>query len=914
MIDENLLEALSSAPDDETLHDLIEAHGLDTASVAELKKQSASLYFDRPAEALRIARVARCLGSLLPDPAPALGRWALANAFLFTERFQEAAALFDLVRADYLALDRPLDAARMGVGHVWALAYTGQLERALDLAAEIEPVLAEAAVEDPDDRRRLGGLYNNVGIAHELLGQYEEALAAYDRKLTIARDQENGLDVARTQHNRACALTYLNVFDEALEAFREAEVGFHEADVTADLARLSYNRGTLYAQWGRYQEAETEFSTAAEWLQQLEETDQARAALITYRALAHLESGECLDEALLERVIKAQTVLAAHGPPFEEGLSWLALGRHYLAVERLSVSEEAFERALEIAEESSSSPLIWEALHYLGVLSEQLGDTDTALKRYERAIEEIEAMRRDLYVEAFRAGFLADKLEVYGDLVLLYTRLGRLDRAFATVERAKSRLLAERLVGRLTEEVSDLAAGEASHLQALASRLREALADLEDLHRQARIGEGGERGEAWTIAPTGAIQEAVQQLEQEVRTLTRQMERERPFLSTLVLGESASLQALRGRLGQTGAERRAAVLLQYHIAGERIYVFVVDGAGIQEHYDLASLAAVEEARRRFSAAVERVLGLTVHYGRDIPTRYLPALLADADAHLSTLYDLLINPLASHFSRRANLVVSPAGSLHYVPFHALYDGSSYLIEHHSVSYTPSATVLDLCAGHETAGQGMLIVGYGGERLAQVAVEVETMADIFPQADLLSGEAATTKRLLRDAPGCRILHLATHARFRADSAMLSSFSLADRRLTLAEIARLHLRADLVTLSGCETGRGRLYGADLISLAGGFLGAGARSLLVSLWRVDDPVTSRLMESFYRELRRGTGRAAALRRAQLQLLALGREQPEAKGFYRHPAYWAPFIMIGDWGELPGLSPQEQGEDECVG
>jgi CHAT domain-containing protein len=136
------------------------------------------------------------------------------------------------------------------------------------------------------------------------------------------------------------------------------------------------------------------------------------------------------------------------------------------------------------------------------------------------------------------------------------------------------------------------------------------------------------------------------------------------------------------------------------------------------------------------------------------------------------------------------------------------------------------------------------------------------------------------------------------------MLSSLSLADRRLTLAEVARLRLGADLVALSGCETGRGRLYGADLISLAGGFLGAGARSLLVSLWRVDDATTARLMSGFYRALRRGEGRAAALRTAQLGLLALGRERPIEYDAYRHPAYWAPFVLVGEWrrlGSLPG-------------
>ena len=112
--------------------------------------------------------------------------------------------------------------------------------------------------------------------------------------------------------------------------------------------------------------------------------------------------------------------------------------------------------------------------------------------------------------------------------------------------------------------------------------------------------------------------------------------------------------------------------------------------------------------------------------------------------------------------------------------------------------------------------------------------------------------------------------------------------------------------MTLSGCETGRGRLHGADMIGLASGFLAAGARSLLVSLWRVDDRATAGLMRVFYQALRAGRGRAAALREAQLALLNSGRTHTDAIGLYRHPAYWAPFILLGAWGVLPEFDPCE--------
>jgi len=100
----------------------------------------------------------------------------------------------------------------------------------------------------------------------------------------------------------------------------------------------------------------------------------------------------------------------------------------------------------------------------------------------------------------------------------------------------------------------------------------------------------------------------------------------------------------------------------------------------------------------------------------------------------------------------------------------------------------------------------------------------------------------------------------------------------------------------LSGCETGHGQLRGADLISLATGFLGAGARSLLVSLWRVEDEATAQLMAHFYQALFAGQNRAQALRTAQLALLQRGRAATNRDQLFTHPAYWAPFMLIGHW------------------
>jgi CHAT domain-containing protein len=110
----------------------------------------------------------------------------------------------------------------------------------------------------------------------------------------------------------------------------------------------------------------------------------------------------------------------------------------------------------------------------------------------------------------------------------------------------------------------------------------------------------------------------------------------------------------------------------------------------------------------------------------------------------------------------------------------------------------------------------------------------------------------------------------------------------------LSQLSLSAELVTLSGCETARGQLHGTDLISLATSFVGAGAKALLISLWRVDDAATAQLMGEVYQAIKQGHNKAMALQQAQRRLLELGRTS-SAPSVYCHPAFWAPFILIGE-------------------
>ena len=182
---------------------------------------------------------------------------------------------------------------------------------------------------------------------------------------------------------------------------------------------------------------------------------------------------------------------------------------------------------------------------------------------------------------------------------------------------------------------------------------------------------------------------------------------------------------------------------------------------------------------------------------------------------------------------------------------------------------------------------LLVGVADEQTPRVREELEALAPLFADSKTLLDDAATISALREQAASADVLHLACHGQFRPDSPLFSSLRLGDGWLTARDAYTLDTRAGLVTLSACETGVSAVApGDELLGLVRGFLYAGAPTLLLSLWTVDDEATAELMTDFYRTLRAGARPAAALRSAQLRQM---RERP-------HPFFWSPFVITGRW------------------
>jgi CHAT domain-containing protein len=255
--------------------------------------------------------------------------------------------------------------------------------------------------------------------------------------------------------------------------------------------------------------------------------------------------------------------------------------------------------------------------------------------------------------------------------------------------------------------------------------------------------------------------------------------------------------------------------------------------------------------------------------------------------LNALYHELVKPILSLLETK-KLIIIPHGVLHYIPFHALYDGAEYLVDRHEISYGPSAGVFKLCTEKARARRATgpaLIVGVPDEATPFINEEVAALKGLWPDAEVLLGEAATRDRLMSRVTESRLLHMASHGVFRRDRPLFSALKLSDSWLSFYDIFHLNLTAELVTLSACETGLNHvLPGDELFGLMRGFLCAGPPSLIVSLWLVNDRSTAALMRRFYEGLTRGFTKRAALRQAQRMV----------KHEHPHPYYWAPFILMG--------------------
>ncbi len=760
------------------------------------------------------------------------------------------------------------------------------------------PLLEKAAQGEAADY--LGALaQGSLGLCLEGLGRYAEAAEAF--KLARSGALQIGAEsyAVKQAVNCAAAFTALNRYDEAEKVLREVLQKVskvpQELSVRLTLGAVKYLRARKLCASGPLTAEAEGLLSDAELL--FERTGARLAAAEPFaerdylRALALINTGN----------VKRRRALAASGPArvklFSEALGF---ARRALEVarkggyDRLSViaganlAEAALELgkleearrfaswALKAAEAISYFEASWRACLYLGRISEKSGERNAAESWYRKAVEIVERYRRCQGGDTFRASFLYNKIEAYENLARVLLAQGKTAEAFSVAERAKARTVLESL--GLKELVASLGKNNPALL-----KLADVLQKLSAL--QSAPQEPLARAVAQAARPV-----SLQNLQRELSALLESlkgMEPPQPALSYL-LGEPPHPAAVEKALEQD------EVLLEYFPIGERLARWTIGRKKVSAVVLPESWSVIAQWTKKFLAS--RVAS------EEIAGKLGAVLFAG------------LKPLPP------KLVIAPTGILHRLPFEALQVGGKTVLETSETRYVPSAGLL-LVRGARDVSNGKVIVfadpltDYNGDGrpdkppLPFARKEVQAVASVWPGALQSIGAEATEARLRGLSGTGAVLHLACHGFFHPDNPWRSKLFLApgggyDGILEAWEVLGLKLDGTrLLTLSGCETGVvSAEKGDDVVGLPRSFLLAGVRTLVASLWPVEDKATSVLMAKFYRELARGRTPAAALRLAKLALKA----DPELGS----PRNWASFVVFGSEERTPvagGVQPVEK-------
>ena len=351
-----------------------------------------------------------------------------------------------------------------------------------------------------------------------------------------------------------------------------------------------------------------------------------------------------------------------------------------------------------------------------------------------------------------------------------------------------------------------------------------------------------------------------------------------------------------------------SLLIEYFCGDDKVY----------------ALAISKESADFFPLEGEGIADLIQQYRDAIVQREYQAYVASA----TTLYQRLLQPILASFPAKEELIIIPDSYLTHMPFEALlqqlpadankldYRTLDYLVKEYQLRYHYSISLLGLNQRIPPTEAPADFIGLApASQLAPDAAEeryseVSSIRDLFREryssleaiedwfrshkTEIVIAEAANRHAFLDDnLSRYRYVHVATHAAANLDQPDHSFLAIAgesgDAKLALNDVFKMNLDAELVTLSACETGMGKVYpGEGLIGLTRGILFSGGRNVLVSQWQVNNKLTSQFMSTFYQEMLSGSSRSKALQTAKLETINGASHQAA-------PFHWAAFILLGE-------------------
>jgi CHAT domain-containing protein len=768
----------------------------------------------------------------------------------------------------------------------------GDYEQAL-LCEKKSIAIHEAA----GDKRSEASALEHLSAVYRLLGDYRQSFECAQKSLRLFEEANYKIGIAHALMELASVYSVQNNSPQALAHQERAMKIFEELEDKLQIAILRNDMAREYRAQGQYERA---LELYQQILKQTEGYGDRIGAAVIRDEIGRIYAAQGRYAEALNYYRQALSILETSNSGHRVTQTLINLSNAYLANGQYLEAAPLADRAAALARQTAAPLNLYSALTSLGYCQLGLKRPEEARRTFAEAISIIEELRSQAAggVEE-RQRYFERGLDAYHGMLSLLVKENHALNALIFAERAKARALLDVLENGKVSIQKAMTAEE----QAEEHRLKSELTIM-------------------NLQMTRALQSNRPDT-QRISEIKPRLDKARldyeDFQSSLYAAHP-ELKIRRGAAPIIKAEEFTALLpdaasafLEYVVTEDLTYLFVVTKAPDKSTAE-AQVFTLPIKRAELTERAESFRDQLAR--RDLGFR----------ASARQLYDLLLKPAQALLRGKTSLVIEPDDKLWELPFQALLDdGNRFVIERNAVSYAPSLTVLREMKAERARRQSdpadFSLLAVGNPAIGKETIESATLAQRdekltpLPEAEeevhalgrlfgatrskVYVGAEASEDRVKAEAGRAGILHFATHGTLNDDSPMYSNLALArgdkneDGLLEAWELMQMDLKAELATLSACETARGR-YGAGegVIGLTWALFVAGVPSTLVSQWKVESASTRDLMLNFYRHLRlpataSKVTKAEALRQSALKLM----KNPATS----HPFYWAGFVLVGD-------------------
>jgi CHAT domain-containing protein len=812
----------------------------------------------------------------------ALFYWSLGDYTKAIETYQKAFLIFEKA-----GVKSGMVQTLTNVGNIYSDGM-GDFNEALEYFKK-----AVALAEQLNDPEELTAPYSGIGTIYSQLGNYSKAFEYDNKALALCERSGDKRCIANLRMNIGDNYGHVGNFELAIDYFQKSFDGFKELKRNNGQATALLNLGEVYGDQGRYEDALKNLNKALAMFEQSGYqprigTCLTRLGMVYRQQKDYDRSLEYLNRALeLRKTLKNKADIS-------EILNEIALA--HLLKGNFTQTLDFARQAAEIAEKNSDPETFWNSKLNLGKAYLGLKETAKAQQAFNEAVATIENLRSQVADEQAQESFFGTRTAPFYELVKLYADQNDSLSAFNYAERAKSRTLLDVLRNGRTDINKTMTAEEQKQERRLKSELVSINAQI------SREGESDKRDAARVSDLQKQLEKKrleFEDFQMRLNTAHPELKIQRGEMKPVSLAESAN---------DLLPDNKSA-LLEYVVADNKAFLFVL----------------TRDTSQKISL---KVYPIEIK-GNDLAerTESFRAKLAKGDLDFSKqaqdLYDLLLKPAEIQLKNKTNLIIVPDSALWDLPFQALQPAQGkYLIETAAISYAPSLTALRemakknkgknftdatlLAFGNPTIGKEtseqvkQVFMGETLEPLPEAERLVNGLGKLYGagRSKIFVGAEAQEETAKTESPKYRIVQFAAHGILNDVSPMYSHIVLSQKEnnssedglLEAWEMKDLNLNAEMVVLSACETARGKIgSGEGVIGMSWALFIAGAPTTVATQWKVESSSTTELMLEFHRQLLTGKNitKAEALRRASLKLLKM----PQ----YKHPSYWAGFVMVGD-------------------